>query len=137
MRNGENCSAYEYINGDDLDFCFDLNNDQWEREFFTMLRSDQENGCDDTNPNDRGESNDNDTIPPAEPKIKTIRSAILPPAEPKIKTIRSAIQSLEEVQYFLRYHGYTSPSSLSFAIDTLADIQSKKLIETSVDDFLS
>ena len=86
-----------------------------------MLRSDQENGCDDTNPNDRGESDDDDTIPPAEPKIKTIRSAI---------------QSLE-VQYFLQYHGYTSPSSLSSAIDTLADIQSKKLIQTSIDDFLS
>ncbi len=123
MSNGEKCSADEYINGDnDLDFCFDLSNDNWENEFLTMLVSDQEIRCDDTNQNkSEGESDDNDIVPP----------------EPKIKTIRSAIQLLEEVQYFLQYHGYTCPSSLSSPIDTLADIQSKKLIQTSIDDYLS
>ena len=40
------------------------------------------------------------------------------------------------VQYFLEYHGYRNPSSLSSVIDTLADINSKKLIQTTIDDFL-
>ena len=59
-----------------------------------------------------------------------------PSTECKIKSIRSAIQFLEEVQYCLQFHGYTSLSSLSSAVDSLADIQSKNLVQTSIDDFL-
>ena len=129
MGNREKCSADEYINGDDdLDFCFDLNNDQWENEFFTMLRSSQTHDCDgELNDNNEEESND-DTNDDDDTDTLT--------AEPKIKTIKNAIQSLEEVQYFLEYHGYRNPSSLSSVIDTLADINSKKLIQTTIDDFL-
>lgn len=49
-------------------------------------------------------------------------------AEPKIKSIKEAILSLEEVQYFLSYHSYGNPSSLSPTIDNLADIHCKKLV---------
>ena len=57
-------------------------------------------------------------------------------AEPKIKSIKEAILSLEEVQYFLSYHSYANPSSLSSTIDNLADIHCKKLVQTSLNDFL-
>ena len=93
-----------------------------------MLRSSQTHDCDgELNDNNEEESND-DTNDDDDTDTLT--------AEPKIKTIKNAIQSLEEVQYFLEYHGYRNPSSLSSVIDTLADINSKKLIQTTIDDFL-
>ena len=130
MGNGEQCSADEYINGDeDLDCYFDsTHNDLWENDFFRMLQENCE-GCD--NSNDGGDSDDN-----SNDGGNDSDDDATPPTEPKIKSIRSAIQSLEEVQYFLQFHGYTSLSSLSSAVDSLADIQSKNLVQTSIDDFL-
>lgn len=118
---GERCSAEEYINGDDdLHFCFDVSNDQWEQEFFTMVQSAQEN--DDNDVQSDTEKSDDETVVIAEPKIKSIKEAILSP---------------EEVQYFLNYHmQLCHPSSLSSTIDNLADIYYKKLVQTSLNDFL-
>ena len=44
--------------------------------------------------------------------------------------------TVQEVQYFLSYHSYANPSSLSSTIDNLADIHCKKLVQTSLNDFL-
>ena len=43
VMSGEKCSAEEYINcHDDLTF-FDVSNDEWEQEVFTMVQSAKEN----------------------------------------------------------------------------------------------
>ena len=64
--------------------------------------------CDDDDLNDSQRKSDDET----------------PPDEPKLKTFKTAIHSLEEIQYFLQYHGHNS-DSLSSVIDTLVDIQTK------------
>ena len=118
---GEHCSVDEYIEGDDdLGFCFDVEDENWDDEFFTNLVSAQL--C-----NHETEELESDVEEECD---------VLPP-EPKLKSIRQAIESLEDVQYFLQYHGHPNdPSKLSSVIDHLAHIQSKKRIQTSMDDFI-
>ena len=78
MGEKEKCSADEYINGhNDLDFCFDVSDDQWENAFFTTMHSaaERDDCCDDDDLNDSQPESD-DKTPPAEPKIKTFKTAI-------------------------------------------------------------
>ena len=113
-------SVHEYVNGDnELEFCFDLSNDQWENDFFASLRQTPESPSHDCTdePRESDDEGDATTTQPA---------ASIPPPEPKINSIRRAIQSLEEVQYFLQFNGHTVGSSLSSIMDSLAEIQSKK-----------
>uniref|UniRef100_A0A1X7V9P9 Uncharacterized protein n=1 Tax=Amphimedon queenslandica TaxID=400682 RepID=A0A1X7V9P9_AMPQE len=49
--------------------------------------------------------------------------------EPKIKSINEAILS-QEVQYFLHYHSYGNPSSISPTMNNLVDIHCKNIVQT-------
>uniref|UniRef100_A0A1X7TLV3 Uncharacterized protein n=1 Tax=Amphimedon queenslandica TaxID=400682 RepID=A0A1X7TLV3_AMPQE len=72
---GKRCSAEEYISDDDLHFRFDVSNDQWEQEFFTIVLSAQENSENDVQ-SDTEKSYDK-TVLITEPKIKSMKDAIL------------------------------------------------------------
>lgn len=76
------CTVSEYINGDnDVPVCSDLENDQWEDDFFESLSQ---------NPM---ASQDADSDPESD--------VDLDPPEPVIKNFREAVESLENVQVFL------------------------------------
>ena len=117
------CSVHEYVNEDnELEFCFDLSNDQWENDFFASLRQTPESPSHDCTDEPRESDDEGDATTTTQP------AASIPPPEPKINSIRGAIQSLEEVQYFLQFNGHTVGSSLSSIMDSLAEIQSKNLV---------
>ena len=75
------------LTDDDLSVCFDVDNEKCDDEFLTSLHSAQEHD------NEGEESEDEEECD-------------MSPPEPKVKSIRQAIESLENVQYFLQYHGH-------------------------------
>ena len=121
MANEEDCSLDEYIGGDDdLGFCFDMENENWEDEFLRSVVRPEDMEVNGLEQEESG-AEENDVLPP----------------EPKIKCIQQAIDSLEDVQHFLQYHGHVDDvSKLSSMIDQLVGIQSRKLVQQSIDCFL-
>ena len=103
---GEHCSITEYVEGeDDLAFCFETDDQNWDAEFLSTVASSsqtiQQSSLDDS-------EDDDDHWP-----------------EPKVQNIRETIGALEDVQYFLQYHGHSC--DLSPAIDTLSELHAKTL----------
>lgn len=111
------CSAAEYISGDDdLPVCSDFDNDHWEEEFFsTMLPSTSTDSVD----SDFEEEIDIDL-----------------PA-PKIKNLGEAIRCLEDVQLFLDTKGFIGEATtVASTIDTVASLYSRTGRQTTLDEFV-
>ncbi len=116
MTREEQCSVDEYIEGDnDLAFCFEADDVNWDADFFSNF-SPSVNTSDE--PEESADEDADDS---------------LQPAEPKVKTMREAIDSLESIQYFLRYNNH--PYDLSPAISSLAELRAKTLIQKSITEF--
>ena len=118
MTTKDHCSADEYIEGDDdLAFCFETDNQNWDEDFFSNVFSPNDAASSAANQEESGDEDADDQ----------------PELEPKIKTLREAIGSLESVQHFLRYNSH--PYDLSPVINALAELNAKRLFQTPITDF--
>lgn len=86
----ERCSVDEYINVDcGLPVCQDIFNETWEREFFDQIGSSQGDGEEDIGDDSSNTGADIESVP-------------------RLKNFQEAVQTLEDIEWFLDYHGYCS-----------------------------
>ena len=111
------CSVTELVTGDDnVPVCFELDEDQWEEQFFSSI-----------NPST---STTTESDPENELDIE-------PPA-PKLRNLGEAIHHLEGVQEFLDRIGYINEATIiASAVDTVASLHCKNGRQSSLDEYLT
>ena len=83
----DSCSVEDYVNGDSLQVCPEIDSEHWEANFMETLTQDVY-----SHPTTLEENSDNEDLD-------------IPPPSPKIKNFKEAIKALEDVQIFLESHG--------------------------------
>ena len=111
------CSVTEFVTGDDnVPVCFELDEDQWEEQFFSSI--------------DPSMSTTTESNPENELDIE-------PPA-PKLRNLGEAIRHLEDVQVFLDKRGYINEATIiASAVDTVASLHCKNGRQSSLDEYLT
>ena len=87
------CSVTDFVIGDNnLPFCFELDDDQWEKWFYSSI--------------DLSTASTSTEFEPEEEKLD------LEPPAPKIRTLSDAIFHLKDVHIFLGGRGYVNESTI-------------------------
>ena len=113
------CSVTEFVSGDDdLPVCFELDDSQWEEQFFSSIDPSTTSTCTESEP----EKDELDLEPPA----------------PKLRNLGEAIRHLEDVQVFLDSRGYVNEATIiASAVDTVASLHCKTGRQSTLDEYLT
>jgi hypothetical protein len=90
----DRCTAQEYVSSEnDIPTCPNFDDETWDRDFIESIQPAD---------NSRNDEHSDDSDDEEEMEV--------PPA-PKLKNLRDVISSLEDVKYFMEFHGFTRESA--------------------------
>ena len=116
LLKAERCNVEEYVNGDELLTCNDMEDEKWEETFMSQLGQQEEN-------KETEDEVETESIQLEEPNT--------------ITTFKDAIKAMEDIQDVLESRGHvsTSVTYIGPAIDAVATLQVTSMRQRTLDDY--